>query len=125
MFVHVDTCTFMHIRMCYEHLALLSVLNNDHDRFVFPLSSTHSEVPELSEEGVSSSPIPQPATVTTTLPDGRVVRTSDLLVSQRTPMNEFRLKPFGPIYNQFTGDVSLNSIIIHVLIIIIINIIIS
>ena len=34
-----------------------------------------------------------------------VVRTSDVRVSERTPLNQLRLKPYGPIYNELTGEV--------------------
>ena len=34
-----------------------------------------------------------------------VVRSSDIRVSERTPLNSLRLKPFGPIYNELAGEV--------------------
>ena len=34
-----------------------------------------------------------------------VVRASDLRVSERTPLNQLRLKLSGPIYNELTGEV--------------------
>ena len=36
-----------------------------------------------------------------------VVRTSDVRVSERTPLNQLRLKPSGPIYNELTGEVEI------------------
>ena len=36
-----------------------------------------------------------------------IVRTSDIRVSERVPLNSLRLKPFGPIYNELTGEVTM------------------
>ena len=36
-----------------------------------------------------------------------IVRTSDIRVSERVPLNSLRLQPFGPIYNELTGEVIL------------------
>lgn len=53
------------------------------------------------------SPAPQTAFLTTVLPDGGgPVRTTDVQVSERTPLNELRIQPYGPIYNQLTGEVA-------------------
>ncbi len=57
------------------------------------------------------SPVPQPAVVTTRLEGVGVVRTADVRVSERTLLNDFRLKPFGPIYNQLTGEVWNNIVV--------------
>ena len=35
-----------------------------------------------------------------------MIRTSDVCVTERTPRNSLRLKPYGPIWNELTGDVS-------------------
>ncbi len=51
------------------------------------------------------SPAPQTAVLTTQLKGVGVVRTTDVQVSERTPLNELRIKPYGPIYNQLTGEV--------------------
>ncbi|XP_064390453.1 uncharacterized protein LOC135338299 isoform X2 [Halichondria panicea] len=50
------------------------------------------------------SPVPQPAVVTTRLEGVGVVRTTDVRVSERTLLNDLKLKPYGPIYNQLTGE---------------------
>ncbi len=63
---------------------------------------------ERLENEVSSqppSPVPQPTVVTTRLEGVGVVRTTDVRISERTLLNDLRLKPFGPIYNQLTGEV--------------------
>ncbi len=51
------------------------------------------------------SPVPQPAVVTTRLEGVGVVRTTDVRVSERTLLNDLKLQPIGPIYNQLTGEV--------------------
>ena len=49
---------------------------------------------------------PQTAVVTAHCPGQGVVRTSDVRVSERTPLMQIRQKFFGPIYNQLADDVS-------------------
>lgn len=48
---------------------------------------------------------PQTAVVTATCPGQGVVRTSDIRVSERTPLIQTRQKFFGPIYNELAEDV--------------------
>ena len=48
---------------------------------------------------------PQPAVISTRINDRDVVRTTDIRVSERTPLSDLRLKPFDPIYNELTGEV--------------------
>ena len=48
---------------------------------------------------------PQPAVIATKMADNKVIRTTDVRVSERTPLTDLRLKSFGPIYNELTGEV--------------------
>ena len=48
---------------------------------------------------------PQTAVVTAECPGQGVVRTSDIRVSERTPLMQTRQKFFGPIYNELSEDV--------------------
>ena len=48
---------------------------------------------------------PQPAVLTTRINERDVVRTTDIRVSERTPLADLRLKEFDPIYNELTGEV--------------------
>ena len=67
------------------------------------LTFTTEGVQSLEEE--RSSTQPQPAVITTRINEREVVRTSDIRVSERTPLADLRLKPFDPIYNELTGEV--------------------
>ena len=48
---------------------------------------------------------PQPAVIATRINEREVVRTTDIRVSERTPLADLRLKSFEPIYNELTGEV--------------------
>lgn len=48
---------------------------------------------------------PQTAVVTARYPGQGVVRTTDVRVSERTPLMQLRQKFFGPIYNELAEDV--------------------
>lgn len=49
---------------------------------------------------------PQTAAVTVRCPGQGIVRTTDVRVSERTPLVQIRQKFFGPIYNELAEDVS-------------------
>ena len=57
------------------------------------------------EEQPFLCPHPQPAVISTRVNSKDVVRTSDIRVSDRTPLFSLRLKQFEPIYNELTGEV--------------------
>lgn len=57
---------------------------------------------------------PQTAVVTAQCPGHGIVRTSDVRVSQRTPLMQVRQKFFGPIYNELAEDVSACAVLVCV-----------
>ena len=67
------------------------------------LTITTEEIQSPAEE----RPViqPQPAVIATRINERDVVRTTDIRVSERTPLSDLRLKPFDPIYNELTGEV--------------------
>lgn len=62
-------------------------------------------VSHCSEPASGSTVHPQTAVVTAQCPMQGVVRTSDIRVSERTPLMHIRQKFFGPIYNELAEDV--------------------
>lgn len=67
------------------------------------LTVATEEIPSPVEE--RSVIQPQPAVIATRINNRDVVRTTDIRVSERTPLSDLRLKPFDPIYNELTGEV--------------------
>ena len=52
--------------------------------------------------------------MTVQCPGQGIVRTSDVRVSERTPLTQIRQKPFGPIYNELAEDVRIMyTVIVH------------
>ena len=51
-------------------------------------------------------PQPQPDVVSAEVPGKGLVRTAHVRVSNRVPLVELKLKPYGPIYNELDHDVS-------------------
>jgi len=49
---------------------------------------------------------PQPDVVSAEVPGKGPVRTAHVRVSNRVPLVELKLKPYGPIYNELDRDVS-------------------
>lgn len=70
------------------------------------LTSTKGQSSPEQPEGVGHvTHQPQPAVIATRIDDKKVVRTTDVRVSERTPLTDLRLESFGPIYNELTGEV--------------------
>ena len=76
------------------------------DEMMHSLTSTKGQSSSEQPEGVGHvTHQPQPAVIATRIDDKKVVRTTDVRVSERTPLTDLRLESFGPIYNELTGEV--------------------
>lgn len=97
----IQTCSFTSLPCCPR-----SDLEFQDDDFQ-PDNVTSTKGQSLFEEEVEGGHVtqPQPAVIATKMADNKVVRTTDVRVSERTPLTDLRLKSFGPIYNELTGEV--------------------